>query len=1070
MRVRLFAFLFILSAAIAGAQTEKGTLRGTVTDQSGAVVPGADIVVTDLVTNVEVRKLLSDSNGNFEIPELKPGSYRVKVDMAGFRSYVADTVKLDGGQIRRVDISLQIGTTSETVTVEAGASLIQTETGTISGELDKKQFLDRPLVDVYPSPLALMTTMPGIQGNGWNLVMAGISDRNKQTWAMDGVANDTMGDQLDNPSFFETVQVTPVNGGADSARATNFNMISKRGTNAWHAAAYYKHENSGLNAREYFSAKKTPYIFHEGEAEVNGPIWKDRTWFFFAWFHQNIPLGSFVNASVPTALMRDGNFSQFLPGNTAGNKAVTIKDPLTGQAFANNIIPANRFSDVSKKMRDLYIPTPNQGTGDTMSNNYGFNFPYNSDLYKGDWPYIRVDQRISDKNSVYFRWMRRATPYVRPSTLPVGTYTQSRDHRQMVASDTHVFSPTLVNTFTFGHQTDFLQAGEEEKGVNPLTGDVVVAALGLQGVNPKGYKSEGFPATSISGLSTVQIGGSGGVDNVDQKNGIDTYLDTVTWSKGKHVLKFGGEYRKFWWLSGIINSQVYGSFNFNGSFTGNGWADFLLGIPFTSNRLDPLYNRRNTDKQWGFFVNDSFKVSQKLTIDWGLRWDYYGEPVYEDGMMFNWDQTTGNLIVSPQGMSKIHPLYPKNITIVSGDPVASPKMSNIRPRISAAYRLSNVMVVRGGYGEFTETWAYNARLQGGGPFQLTETYQNVITGGVPTFQFPNPFPASLSAANAPPGQSVTAYPKNTDNGVIRQFNLTLEREFKGMGFRASYIGSRGSGFNYSVNINKPQPGTVKFTNSMKPFPQFVNTTVYRNDGLWHYDSMQLEVRKRMGGFMFNSNWTWSNNLNNYSLTENPFNVTDRWSRDSATRRHYWVTSFTWDLPFGKGRRFMSNAPGFVEQVLGGWGLQGVSTFASGGYFSPAFSGSDPSNTNTSGGLPDRVADGNKDSGARTRLQWWDPTAFVVPTNGHFGNSGGNILQGNGIKVTHLSVAKTFPITERFKFALTGAFSNLFNHPHFNNPNNNISNPDPGKFLSTLPNYQPEKQGYRQVDVKIRLEW
>jgi len=655
MRIRLFAFLLIVSAAFAVAQTEKSTLRGVVTDQSSAVVPGADIIVTDLITNIEVRRLLSDANGNFEVPDLKPGTYRVKVDMAGFRSFVADSVKLDAGQIRRVDISLQVGATSETVTVTSGAALIQTETGTISGELDQKKFLDRPLVDVYPSPLALMTTMPGIQGNGWNLVMSGISDRNKQTWAMDGVANDTAGDQNDNPSFFETVQVTPVNGGADSARATNFNMISKRGTNAWHAAAYYKHENAGLNAREYFSARKTPYIFHEAEAEVNGPIWKDRTWFFFAWFHQTIPLGSFVNASVPTALMRDGNFSQFLPGNTAGNKAVTIKDPLTGLAFANNIIPASRFSDVSKKMRDLYIPTPNQGTGDTMTNNSGFSFPYNSDLYKGDWPYFRIDHKLSEKNNVYVRWMRRKTPYVRPSSLPVGTYTQARDHRQLVASDTHVFSPTIINTFTFGHQTDFLLAGEEEKGVKPLTGDVVVAALGLQGVNPKGYKSEGFPDTSISGLSTVQLGGSGGVDNIDQNNGIDTYIDTLTWSKGKHVLKFGGEYRKFWWLSGIINRQVYGSFNFNGSFSGNGWADFLLGIPFTSNRLDPLYNRRNTNKQWGFFVNDSFKVSQKLTIDWGLRWDYYGEPTFADGMMFNWDQATGNLIVSQQGMAKIHP-------------------------------------------------------------------------------------------------------------------------------------------------------------------------------------------------------------------------------------------------------------------------------------------------------------------------------------------------------------------------------------------------------------------------------
>jgi len=379
------------------------------------------------------------------------------------------------------------------------------------------------------------------------------------------------------------------------------------------------------------------------------------------------------------------------------------------------------------------------------------------------------------------------------------------------------------------------------------------------------------------------------------------------------------------------------------------------------------------------------------------------------------------------------------------------------------------MVVRGGYGEFTETWAYNARQQGGGPFQLTETYQNQVTNGVALLTFPNPFPSGTAGASVP-SQSVTAYPMKTDNGVIRQFNLTIEKELWGMGLRTSYIGSRGSGLNYSLNINKPKPGTVRFTNDMKPWPQFVNTTAFRNDGAWHYDSLQAEVRKRMGSFTFNSNWTWSNSLYNYYITENPYDVTSRWARDAVNRRHYWVTSFTWALPFGKERRFLSNAPGIVNNVLGGWGVQWVTTMATGGYFSPSFSGSDPSNTNTSGGLPDRVADGNKASGQQTRLQWFDPTAFSVPTNGRFGNSGVNILLGNGINVSHMSLAKTFRVTERFKATLTGAFSNLFNHPHFLNPLTNISTADPGKFTATQYNYNPEKQGYHQLDVKLRLEW
>ncbi|RPJ59001.1 MAG: hypothetical protein EHM23_15605 [Acidobacteria bacterium] len=1067
MRIRAYLVVFLLLAGTAVAQTEKSTLRGTVTDQSGAIIPGADIVLTDLATNVEVRRLVSDNNGNFEIPDLKPGTYRVKVDLAGFRSFVAEGVKLDGGQTRRLDVPLQVGIQSETVTVTTGAAVINTETGTISGELDHKKFLDRPLVDVYPSPLALMTTTPGIQGNGWNLVMSGISDRNKQTWAMDGVANDTAGDQNDNPAFFETVQVTPVNGAADSARATNFNMISKRGTDTWHAAAYFKHENGALNGREYFTPKKPPYILHEWEGEVNGPIIKDRTFFFFAWFHQSIPLGNWRNADVPTLKMRNGDFSQFSPYPEGDPRNKTVKDPVTGQKFANNIIPANRFSPVSVKVRDLYIPEPSQGDENQMTTNFGWWFPYGSDLYKGDWPYFRVDHKINDKNNLYVRWMRRRTPYIRNGNLPFSTYTQLRDHRQSVISDTHVFSPTVINTFTFGRQTDFFLAGQEEKGIKPLTGDEAVAAIGLQGVNAAGYQTEGFPDMTISGLTTVSAGSNGAIDDIQDDNGINTFIDSLSWVKGKHMFKFGAEYRDFWWKSGSVNRQVYGAFEFNGSYTGNGWADFLLGIPYRSQRLDPLVNRLVTNKQLGFYVNDSFKISQNLTIDWGLRWDYYALPTFDDGLMFNWDPKTGNVIVSDA--SKVHPLYPKTITVVEGQVVPDPDMGNFRPRISAAYRLSDKMVIRGGYGEFTETWSYNARLLGTGPFQLGEDYRNVITNGVPAFTFPNPFPASLASSTVP-SQNIQGYPLETEHGVIRQYNLTVEREMRGLGFRVSYIGSHGSGLNYNVNTNKPMPGTEAFSASKRPFPQFVNTTQTRTDGEWKYNSAQLEVQKRMGDIVFNSNFTWSSNLNNYSITENPYDITSRWSRDGVNRKLYWVTSFTWNVPVGQGRRFLTNAPGVVDHILGGWGIQGVSTFATGAYFSPSFSGSDPSNTGTSGGLPDRVADGNLSKDDRTRWTHFDPTAFAIPPKGRFGNSGTNILLGDGVNVHHLSLAKTFSVTERLKVTMTGAFSNLFNHPHFNNPRNGINSPDPGKFTGTVANYNPEKQSYRQVDLKLRVAW
>ncbi len=1043
------------------AQTALSVLRGTVTDSNGAALPGVKITITDLATNIMARTINTDDNGNFEIPDLKLGSYRLNAEKAGFRAYVADNVLLDAGKTRRLDFALPVGEATETVTVEAGAALITNETGTISGEIDKRKFTDQPAVDVYPSPLSMLTTVPGIQGNGWNIVISGVSNRNWQTWAMDGVANDTAGDQNDNPNFYATVQVTTVAPGADSARSVNFNMVSKRGENAFHGQVFYRHFNSALNTRGFFDPRKAPYIQHEWEGEVSGPVWKDHTHFFFAWFHQSIPLGSSIQRSVPTLKMRQGDFSQI---------SRTIYDPLTGQQFSDpsratpnnpqglNIIPVNRFNPVSQKIQDLYYPTPNLGGPDALTNNFNWIFPYNSDLYKGDWPFVRVDHKLTSNNSLFFRWAQRKTPYIRPGGTPELTWTQARDHRQTVISDTHIFSSRLINTFTFGRQTDFLLIGEGEKGFEPLFGDEVVKTLGLQGVNRNNFHTQGFPQITISGLTTLSSN-NGGIDNIDQDNGINTYLDTLTWSTGKHVLKVGGEYRQLWRFSGNLSTQVYGNFNFDGSITGKqnvantgiAYADFLLGIPRTATRLDPLVKRSSTNKQVGLFVSDTFKISQKLTIDYGLRWDYYALPTNDDGLMANFDPATGNVIVAPGTLSKLHPLYPTNsIKVVEGKVVPDPDKRNFRPRVSAAYRIGDNMVVRGGYGEYSETWDYFSRLPSSAPFQLGESYNS--TSSQLLSAFPNPFPASLSSASVP-GQSITGIPLQTDNGVIRQFNLSVEREWRTIGMRASYIGGRGSGLNYSLNTNKPQASTIPFSASRLPYQQFNSVTQTRSDGQWRYDSLQLSAQRRVHSFTFNASWTWSNDMFNYGNLEDPYNVTSQWARDSANRRHYIDFYTVWEVPVGRSRRFLSNAPAVVNHLIGGWNLQTISYFGTGQYFSPAFSGTNPSNTNTSGGLPDRIADGNKPSDQRTKTQWFDPTAFKVPAPGHFGNSGVNILEGQGLNVHHLSVAKSFPFTERWKMTFTGEISNLFNHPHFNNPNNNISNPNPcflGEEEMTIP--------------------
>ena len=876
---------------------------------------------------------------------------------------------------------------------------------------------------------------------------------------MDGIENDRTGEQINNMSFFDEVSVVTVNAGAEYGRMTAYNMLGKRGASQFHGQVYYKHFNSAMNSRRFFDARKTPFIQHEYQGELSGPIRKDKTFFYASWFAQKIPLGFAKQASVPTVLMRGGNFSQF----------ARVLDPFSADVaaqrapFPNNAIPARLISPISQKTQDLYIPEPN-GTG--FSNNFGWVHPYHYDFPKIDSPAIRLDHNLSQNNQIYFRWTRRLTPYVLDRGLPKFLWTRLRDHRQWVISDTHLFSATLVNTFRFGWNNNYIEDGLETDGVKPLQGQDVVAAIGLQGVNLSNYKAQGFPIMSISGLTTLSTV-AGGVKNKDKDL---SFEESLTWSQGRHVWKFGGEYKTYAVFDGAIPDGTYGNFNFNGTHTTQAYADFLLGIPFSSTRLDPFTNRTRTNKGVGMFITDTFKATAKLTLDYGVRWDYLASPTYTDGFMFNWEPQSGNVTIPQGARSKIHPLYPRNIPIVDGRVVPTTDKKNFRPRVAAAYRMTSNTVLRGGYGTFTEAIDFFTRVQGGGPFQINETYTgNQIVNGRPSFAFPNPYPTSLASASIP-SQSVTGYPLQTNHGTYHQYNFSIEREVKNIGLRASYIGTRGTGLNYNLQINKPRASLIPFTQSRRPNPLFVGTTVVREDGRSHYDSLQLQGQKRVGSFTFNAHWTWSNNLSNFFMTEDPYEVTSKWSRLPENRRHYAVFTTGWQMPFGRGKRFLATAPAVVNGMLGGWTFQSVSYFASGIFFSPSFSGSDPSNTNTSGGLPDRIADGNLSGDTRTKERWFDAGAFRAPRPGSFGNSAASVLRGQGLNVHHISLTKRFPLTERVAMVFTGAVSNLFNHPHFNNPRSDISVADPGRFTSLIDDFNPEKQDIRHVMMKLRLEW
>jgi hypothetical protein len=1044
--------LLSLAGTAAFAQLTTSTIRGHVSDPSGAAVSGARVELTNTGTGIQ-RDLTTNSGGDFEIPDLQRGTYRLSVSMSGFRNFVADNIILEASQIRRIDVPLEIGAVGTEVTVRANAAVITTDSSKIQGTFTKERFEDSPWIGDGRNPQVVMVTLPLVQSTSgiYGIQVAGLPASQVQT-GIDGVNGDGSSLQTANVHIMQEVDIVVGNNSAEFARAGYINMSTKGGTNRFHGTAAYWHQNNALAARKFFEATKPSNLFHTYHLEASGPARRDKTFFYGAITGQSWPGSNFILRDVPTERMRRGDFSQLLGAR------INLRDPLNSNApFAGNLIPASRLNSTAARVFERYLPAPNLGGPDALNNNYGFLFPYPVDLYTWRAYEGRVDHHISSNNTVFGRVILSRPLYVLAGNYPGLAWTRIRDSRNIAVEDTHIFSPTLVNTVRFGWYQPKVIDGETVDGFNPLKGDEAVKELGIQGVNPQGLSAMGFPRIDIAGYQPLRVN-PGGINGNDI---LVTITDAVTWSKGSHTLKAGGEYRPQSNFNSLVAEASYGLFNFNGSLTGYGAADFFLGFPFSSQRLNPLTKRKQLDNELGLFVNDTWKASSRVTLDWGLRWDRFGSPNYDDGKVYNWDRETGNVVI-PAGI-EISPLYPRNtIRVVTGDARQNPSETNFQPRIGIAWRPGGSgFVVRGGYGIYTEQIGRFARAQGGGPYQLSETFFN-NTQGQPLLGFPNPFPAG---AGSIPSQSVSGFTANTENGRVHQFNITLERQVEDMGFRLTYQGSRSRGLNYNIETNKPPPSLTPFAQGRRPFSQFVGASFARNDGAANFNALTVQGQRKAGQLVFDVHWTLASNYWNYQNLENPY-APLFWERDTSTVRQRLVINAIWQVPVGKGKQFLPGVSGPVEQVIGGWQVYWVGFLETGQFFGASYTGSDRSNTNTVGGRPDRVANGNLAPGERTITRWFDTTAFALPPVGRFGNSGTNVLEGPGLNVHNLTIGKTFPISERVKFTFMAASQNIANHANFNNPASNISVPGSLGRISSTRGFAPG----RQIMLRGRLQF
>jgi hypothetical protein len=1056
---RLSAFIaavVLLLGAAPRLVAQKGfaALRGTITDPSSSTVPGASLTLTDL-SNRSTRKAVTKDNGQYEFNTLNPGRYRLTIAKAGFKEVAVNGILLEDGSVSVKDVSLAVGSDTQEVTVQANPDVITSDTGVLKAGFDSNRIKLTPTNDQNPGPEALLSSLPGITASGYSVQISG-QGSNQLVLNYDGLQN-REGNQNVNINFYQEFTAVTSNATAEWASAVNENSTSKHGGNEFHGGVAYRMFNNTFNAAGYFAPQKTHSLMDEVFAELGGPIVRDKTFFYVGYMKQLYYAGTFNQNEVPTPDMRNGNFT-----NTA------IIDPATGAPFPNNIIPQSRIGPVALAAQNAYIPLPNQNFNDPSLYNYGWTHQYPSDIFQGTWWFTRVDQQITAKNNLSFRFSSKSAPYVLANNLPSLFRTRLRYNNQYTLADTHVFSSNVVNEFQIARNFLKVFNGATEGGATPLQGATVIQQIGLQGIDTKGTQGiAGFPAMNIAGYANLSTP-SGGLGNDEHDLVIQ---DALTWAFGRHVLKFGGNFINYRSSQGVVPD--FGSFSFDGSFTGNGYADFLLGLPRTSARSNPIYNEAYVSKEAGFFAQDSFKISSRLTVDYGLRWDYYGLPQYTDNLGYNWEMQTGAIVVTPSSLNQVSPLFPSTIQVVGGQVAANTKLSNFRPRLSTAYRLKQDMVLRGGYAEFTERFGISDRANNGGPFGIAQNYTNVNQAGTPSgalFSFPNPFPVSLSLA-ASPSQSVSGYPLNTDNGTIRQYNVTLEQKiFKDLGFRVSYIGSHGTNLSYQTNINLQRPSLNAYDASHNPWPQFNSINYWFSNGTQKYNSLQVEVQRRTGWFGFDGHYTWASNLNNYSNTENPYDILSHWSKDGTTRRHVGVINTDINLPFGRGRSHMNHAPAWMDNTLGGWNIQSISYFGSGLYFGPQYSGADPSNTGSFGGIPDRVPNVPLYPAQKSAALWFNPAAFTTPQSGHFGNAGVDSIEGQGLFSSNISLNKTFVLTDRVHFLLSGAASNVFNRPGFNNIDTNISDTTAGQYSDIVPDHVGDRSGRRMISIKGRIEF
>jgi hypothetical protein len=1079
MLLRILTLAPLLSASLL-AQTTFATLTGTLTDPTGAAVPGASVVAIRVANNFRYATQ-TNAAGAFTLGQLQEGAYTVRLQAPGFKEFVAQQLELVAMDVRRLDVQLQVGAVETSVEVTAGGTLIETETARISDSKSARQINTLPLNT--RSLWNFVGLSPGVvqAGGGSSTRRFSGSRANQSDASIDGI---TLSNQFDGTQIsplvsqvesFEEVRVDMANNTAEFGGIGQVTIVSKSGTNQLHGSAFDYYATPWFRARNPFAAQRGTGVRHNPGFSLGGPIFIPKLYdgrnrsFFYQSFETT--RGSLIlsnrNSTVPLAPWRAGNFA----GETA------IRDPFAANApFAGNLIPAARLNPVSRKIQDRFYPLPNFGDATRfVANNHRIQSqrPFDPNTFVS----TRLDHRFNDKHFVFGRYIwNRSHSRDFDSPLPaIGQRWQTRDTRAVNLSHTFTIKSNLLLESRWGY------AWNDNPRHGPLMGLEVVRDLGLTGLMPglpdvNGLFQVSFNTLNVTGISQTQWRHPGFLNFAQQ------FQEHLSWFRGRHNLKAGFIAGRTLYEDWQMPTNLFGAATFSNRFTGQAYADFLLGLPTSSSRAAaPLLTNR-VRWNYDFFITDEWKIRQNLTLNLGLRYELHPSWSEGQGQQALFDVTSGKVVVPDGSLGKVSPLLPRGyVDVVEASTLGfHPKylltndVNNFAPRIGIAWRpLGPNTVIRTGLGIFYDIIPRTTSA-GGAPFVINEpTYTNAQP--IPDVVLPRVFPASVAgpASITLPG----AVRRDLRIPYSMQYNFTLEHQRWSTGFRASYIGTNTRQGEWGYNINQPLPGPGLFVDKPRPFPRYPNIN-YQSNGAGHqYNSLTLEAERRFArGLGYQLSWVWARDIGDLERGESPENAYDRQRERSVwldIPRHRITGNLIYELPFAKSARGLKGA------LLKGWEWNSVYSFFSGEFLTPQWTGTDPTGTAFTNNRtpaqvtirPNHLRNANLPTSQRSTGRWFDIGAFGPPTPGFFGSAAKGVIMGPGSAVVNAGLAKQFTIAERLRVRWEMTATNFFNSTNLNNPNTNITDIGGAGVITGAGGEQDlDAAGPRNFRMGLRLEW